>query len=324
MTDRNTKARVSSLAFLVIVTVVLLVAGAVFAQEDTEPPGVSCQTPVWSPDGTKIAYSADSLARPAEYDIYVLTIATGAVARLTTSTSYAEAMFPAWSPDGTKIAYGLRQGDRSEIWVMNADGTGKRQLTHLTSRGMVDEKRARGNTHPAWSPDGTKIAYVTMRGQSSDVVIMTATGHDIRYLAASTTKDETSPSWSPDGLRLVYSGDQGLWVRNADASGAHRITTEPTEDDDDEVPDWAAVGGKIVFRRESMRGNGSIMVVNADGTDCRALMASPPAGLCLYPAWSPDASKVVFVASAVGGTGQELWVVNAAGGQATQLTHLND
>lgn len=152
--------------------------------------------PAWSPDGTKIAfYRITSSAR----DIWVVNAAGGGLRRLTTSP--AQETNPAWSPDGTRIAYVVCC---QNIWTMNADGTGKTNLTGSSAYPGV----AGGSSEPNWSPDGSKLVFSA--GPDCD---FSCTGRDI-YVMGSTGGGESNltptpdehhqPVFSPDGARIAF------------------------------------------------------------------------------------------------------------------------
>jgi Tol biopolymer transport system component len=129
-----------------------------------------------------------------------------------------------WSPDGRKIAFAAkgpepppRYSSHSDIYVMNADGSGKRMLTH----------NARYNAEPAWSPDGRKIAFRSTRNGNRDIYVMNADGSGKRNLTRNPARDG-SPSWSPDGRRIAFvsnrDGRLEAHVMNADGSGQRNLS----------------------------------------------------------------------------------------------------
>ena len=139
---------------------------------------------------------------------------------------------PVWSPDGRRIAFARPRRTRSgpccfhapaDIYVMNADGSGTRKLTHnLTRNGSF-------SAEPAWSPDGRKIAFQSTRNGNRDIYVMNADGSGKRNLTRNPAKD-VRPSWSPDGRRIAFLSDRDgrleAYVMNADGSGQRSLTVQ--------------------------------------------------------------------------------------------------
>jgi TolB protein len=175
---------------------------------------------VWSPDGRTIY-----LGR------YLISTDGSGARRLPNIP-----LIAVWSPDGRQIAYvhnvstGLPgpgaagSKDDSEIYVMNADGSGTRRLTHNVG---YDGK-------PAWSPDGRRIAFQSQRravrgvvgGSKAEIYVMNADGSGKRNLTRNPAQDG-SPSWSPDGRRIAFvrnrDGRPEAHVMNADGSGQRSL-----------------------------------------------------------------------------------------------------
>jgi TolB protein len=178
------------------------------------PKGYSLGQPVWSPDGRTIyagPYVANADGSGAQVSIQV-----GAIV--------------VWSPDGTRIAFARKPdwcsdrggarpcaGSHSDIYVMNADGSGKRNLTH----------DALQNAEPVWSPDGRRIAFVSRRDGKAEIYVMNADGSGKRNLTRNPAKD-VRPSWSPDGRKIAFVSDRDgrpeAHVMNADGSGQRNLT----------------------------------------------------------------------------------------------------
>jgi len=91
--------------------------------------------------------------------------------------------YPVWSPDGTRIAFMHRQHDHWEIYVMNADGGGRRPLT---SSSPFSERRP-DNVSPAWSPDGELIVFLSDRGGRWEFYVMNADGSNQRKILEGVT-----------------------------------------------------------------------------------------------------------------------------------------
>jgi Tol biopolymer transport system component len=221
----------------------------------------------------------------------------------------------AWSPDGMRIAFdvtsypaeGAPEGGYQDIFVANADGSGVEQLTH-----------DRGNRLPAWSPDGSRIAY-TYQGPdgSSQVFVMDANGSNAVQLTTGSAFN-LRPQWSPDGTRIAFESiadrNADVYVMNADGSGATRLTSDPAADSS---PVWSPDGTRIAFT--SAREPSGMYLMNADGSDLRLL--EPDADVAnLGIAWSPDGSLIAFSSSRGGGSARAIYVLDPASGAVTQVT----
>ena len=243
---------------------------------------------------------------------------------------------PTWSPDGRKIAF---VGD-GKIYVMNADGSGKRRLT--PTRNAAPDYRP--DVGPAWSPDGRKIAFETLRhagrfacsdghpsaGCNWEIYVMNADGSGQRRLTRDPGQDRGA-TWSPDGRRLLFnraSGPKrgalpGFYVMNADGSGQRRLAAATGN------ATWSPDGRMIALSRGSGDAR-DVYLINADGSGQRRLTHSP--GMDLDPTWSPDGRKIAFVSRrercpSAPSTGSsyvcgnaEIYVMNADGTGQRNLT----
>jgi len=145
--------------------------------------------PAWSRDGLRIAFVSDRTGDP---EIFSINADGSNVLRLTTSDAQEAA--PSWSSDG-RIAFASNRDGQWDIYVMAADGSRPERLT------------TNGATHPAWSPDGTMLAYSAfycpnLDGCFTSIFIQSSAPSG----AAISTGPGERPSWSPDGLKIAYAG----------------------------------------------------------------------------------------------------------------------
>jgi len=139
-------------------------------------------SPTWSADGEWIAYDGD----------HGLSMTTVEGPSNRPFTENVHDTFPVWSPDGTRVAFMHRQHDHWEIYVMNADGSGR---WPLTSSSALLERRP-NNVTPAWSPDGERIAFLSDRDGDWGFYVMNADGGNQRPILENVT----------DVLNIRYSG----------------------------------------------------------------------------------------------------------------------
>ena len=133
-----------------------------------------------------------------------------------------------WSPDGKRIAFTGRTepGCGLAVFVMNADGSERRQVTHLAP----EEGRAQW---PVWSPDGTRLAIqVNFNDPKAHIchlwIVEVSTGGASKLATHSQPYLDETPSWFPDGKRIAFQSDRTgqmeVWVMNADGSGQRQVT----------------------------------------------------------------------------------------------------
>ena len=208
-------------------------------------------------------------------------------------------------PLGTngKIAF-TRNGD---IYVMEPDGS---HLTNLTPNSFTDY-------YPAWSPDGTKIAFTSNRNTNPnvpDIYVMNANGTNQTRLTNGTfLLSSSNPCWSPDGVRIAFERLGEIYVMNADGSNATRLTNNTWTDSE---PDWSPDGGKIAFLSRP-DGPPKIFVMNTDGSG-QTNLTQDQLGQEYNAAWSPDGAKIIFAAD---GSEAGIWVMSAYGTNPVRLAN---
>ncbi len=223
----------------------------------------------------QIAFASD---RDGNLEIYVMGIDGGNLRRLTNNPD--GDWDPSWSPDGKRIAFmsgrdGHVDGHGApipEIYVMDANGDNQKNLTNNPS----------ADRSPSWSPDGSRIAFMSDRDGGYDIYVMDADGSNQQNLSNHPFSDR-NPSWSPDGAQIVFSARRDghveneaaitheIYVMGANGGNQRNLTNDRHND---RSPSWSPDGKRLAFvsdRDWLLDKDGwptnEIYVMDADGGD---------------------------------------------------------
>ena len=184
----------------------------------------------WSPDG-KVVFDHVTTGGVATFTVSPDGSSLGPLQTLT--GGYA----PFWSPNGGKVAFMTGQVGNEGISIMNADGTGLLVLSGAGGGDSFNPGYRANSYHNPWSPDGSRLAFMSERDGNSEVYVMTAEGAEVVNVSNDPAADRFD-GWSPDGASLVFSserrGNWDIYVVNRDGTGLRRLTDGPARD-------WGAV-----------------------------------------------------------------------------------
>jgi TolB protein len=232
------------------------------------------------------------------------------------SRDRANELEPSWSPDGKRIAFTRQTGAGFDVYVMNADGTGQRNLT----RSPADE------SDPAWSPSGNQIAYgrdSSRSGDGSDIFVMNVDGSGRSNLTpgpASENAPAWDPAWSPDGKWIVYGGGEALRVMRRNGSGDRELRSSRVGRGGVSGASWSPDGKKIAFETvpweitNNVDIHSDIFVVDPAGGRRKRLTKTT---FNHDPAWSPDGKRIAFTQDY---DDEGVFVMNADGSGRRNLT----
>ena len=191
-----------------------------------------------------------------------------------------------------------------------------------------------GSSDPAYSPDGGRIAFVSLDNQ---IFVINANGSGRNQITATSTAKQ-DPAWSPDGTQIAYVAnsvdldgqtDLEIWAINADGSGRRQLTHNSFPDTQ---PAWSPVGDRIAFvSARTGDTDRNVYVMDADGGNQANLTPNSPAGCspnCYQghddnPAWSPSGSTIAYVHghTIAGGGRPDIWTMGPTGGSKTNLSN---
>lgn len=215
-----------------------------------------------------------------------------------------------------KVAFSEYDGVNYDIYTVCPDGS---QLVNLTNDPADD-------VNPAWSPDGTQIAFSSSRSDHFQLYLMSADGKTLSPLTSD--YENQFPVWLPDGKHIAFRTDDGkglFWWRVMDLESLEVTTlSEPSYDFFYQTPAWSPDGKRIAYmslveQQERNDGSAQLHVRNVDGTNDIALTNDVWANV--NPKWSPDGSKIAFLSERSGTYEMfALYMMNEDGTDVQKLT----
>jgi TolB protein len=248
---------------------------------------------------------------------------------LAASAEEAKAAFPGrngqiggegwWSPDGTKVAFARLENeydpDSSEIYIKDVTTGQTTQLTNDSNfcDGGVDQGEGycpRGQVTPAWAPDGSKVAFVSIKDPLNEhpeyqINVINTDGTDRKVLTRGSYISHLA--WSPDGRQIAYNTWNeyyDLFVINANGTNRHILYSKPLNGVtyEDGPPAWSPDSKQVLFAVEETSNEGfevdhALWKVNADGSNKTRLVETDRRVQFLpelWYAWSPDGTKIAY------------------------------
>ena len=237
---------------------------------------------------------------------------------------------PRWSPDRRRIAFSISSIEPPSTSILVIDVDGPEGVRRLGT-----------GTDPAWSPDGSKIAFVRGTPGGFGIHVMNADGSNVRQLTAPNDPEQCrqgasasdwAPDWSPDGLRILFERDfhtaeggdfdcgldgwgyvPNIYVMNADGTGQRRFRPVDLWYADGE-PAWSPDGRFVAYSTHT----GGLYIVDRDATYAAEPVVAAIPGVALSPAWSPDSRKLLVLSALNGASPANRLVIVDPGSRSVQ------
>ena len=226
-----------------------------------EDPFLAYYGPAWSADGRCLAAREEYHEQSMSTADASLVVQRGKRQVFSLSICDCTEGRPSWAPDGRRLVIPDYLDEGYSALVI--EGVGSSTKVGLTSGRFFDEM-------PAWSPDGTRIAFARLQAGTMTLRVIRPGHRGVKRL---TRAAAGNPSWSPDGRRLVFESNRGIAVINADGSELRYLTRSKRDGE----PAWSPDGRTIAFVRSN-----DIWLMRPDGSKQRLFVKNGS-----QPAWKP-------------------------------------
>ncbi len=288
--------------------------------EEATPTGEAAAGPTPTGGGQYIAFAS---SRSGSVQIWLNEVGATSDENATQLTDVpGGACQPNWSPDGSQLVF-ISPCDRNReeyadslIYIINADGTGQRQLP----------SRA-GDRDPVFSPDGSRVAFTSSRENGRpQIYAVDLASNEVTNLSNLTSRAE-QPTWSPDGRYIIFIlNSNQLWYKDLESGAIGKVSQ--SDDRDNGLPVWSPTGDRILFLQQSVNSASPpyFQVIFWDSAPSPTGNGLPEIKFTTQvvmamrdPANSPDGQWVAY-SSNPDGVNHDIYYVNNGGAQLTRVT----
>ena len=259
-------------------------------------------SPVWSPDGTRIAFQSDSSGDP---EIWVMDADGSNPVQLTDSPGFD--VYPSWNPDGTMLTFYSARSGNGDVWIIESSLSDTGQMPDPIQLTTVME----WDGDPSWGPDG-EIAFVSLRSGMRTVWLMNRDGSNQRQLLPD-GRIGLSPSWDVDGKSVFFASEGMIWRVDTDGTNLEQVTDDlyfERMPEENYCPNiftaFISPDGTRLAYHSYEQGNGDIMIMELDTGKVSRLTKSDADEA--YPSWSPDGEQIAYQSRT--DDSLNIWVMN--------------